>query len=37
MGKTPIGRATIHVLGINESARVAQRALLMELGRWPEG
>ncbi len=35
VGRTAVGRATIAVLAINQSHRVAQRAALMEEGRMP--
>ena len=34
-GRTPIGRATIAVLNINDSLRVARRVSLIELGVFP--
>ena len=34
-GKTPIGRATIALLRINDSARIAHRHLLMSAGLYP--
>lgn len=35
VGKTPVGRATIDVLNINEPICVDQRAYLMEAGIFP--
>ncbi len=34
-GKTAIGRATVHVLGLNDEARIAVRANLRKQGVWP--
>ncbi|MBM4073508.1 MAG: HNH endonuclease [Planctomycetes bacterium] len=34
VGKTPVGRATIEVLGINQPDRVHQRQLLRAAGMW---
>ena len=36
-GRTAVGRATAVALGMNRSAIVSIRALLAELGRFPEG
>jgi hypothetical protein len=35
IGRTAIGRTTIHVLSINLDIRVAQRQLLIEIGEFP--
>src|SRR5262245_454174 len=35
IGKTPVGRATIDVLNINEQERVAHRAMLIKIGVFP--
>jgi hypothetical protein len=36
IGRTPVGRATIHALRINDADMVALRTLLAELGLFPE-
>ena len=36
IGLTPVGRATIDVLRINDPERVENRRLLREAGEWPE-
>jgi hypothetical protein len=35
IGRTPIGRTTVHVLAINDPAMVATREALIEEGRSP--
>jgi hypothetical protein len=35
VGRTPVGRATIAVLDINNPRRVELRQLLMDEGEWP--
>ena len=35
VGRTPIGRATVHVLNVNASPRLMLRGLLAELKRFP--
>ena len=37
VGKTPVGRATIVVFGMNLPDRLALRETLRELGQWPYG
>lgn len=35
VGRTPIGRVTVHVLALNQPNRIAIRAELIEDGFWP--
>jgi hypothetical protein len=35
VGKTPIGRATVAVFGMNQPERIALRETLLALGQWP--
>jgi hypothetical protein len=35
VGRTPVGRTTVEVFGMNLPARIALRETLVELGQWP--